>query len=472
MIKYLIPLFLLLISCGRTKTETVKKPNILYIYTDQQHANMMSTAGNPWLKTPAMDYIANNGIRFTHAYATNPVCSPSRVSLMTGRFPGFFKDKNGKRVRENFGSMSIPTVSEEVANTTLASFLKQAGYDLFFGGKQHLPSSLTAEALGFENISTDERFELAKRASQEIKKSHDKPWCMVVSLVNPHDICYMAIREMATSEFDAKILKQGTHEVSVLDEAMKIPEGVSEEEFFKSYCPDLPENYEPQFEEPKAVTNLINKRPMRKNARENFTDEQWKHHRYAYCRLTERVDSQIQLILDALKESGEEENTLVLFSSDHGDMDGAHRMEHKSTLYEESVNIPFLAMWKGQIPAGQVNATHLISNGLDLLPTLCDYAGVKGVSDPRGRSMRPLFEGKNVSWRASLGVESEIGNMVVHEDGLKYIRYDAVGIEEQLLDLSKDPKETIHFTKQAEYEKRLRLLRDDFDTYWFPAMHN
>ena len=67
-------------------------------------------------------------------------------------------------------------------------------------------------------------------------------------------------------------------------------------------------------------------------------------HRWAYCRLTERVDKQVQAVLDAVKESGQEENTLILFSSDHGDMDGAHRLEHKSLLYEESANIPFLAM--------------------------------------------------------------------------------------------------------------------------------
>ena len=132
---------------------------------------------------------------------------------------------------------------------------------------------------------------------------------------------------------------------------------------------------------------------MRKNARENFTDNQWRHHRWAYCRLTEMVDQKIQLILNGLKESGQEENTLVIFSSDHGDMDASHRMEHKSTLYEESANIPFMAMWKGQIPVGQVDDEHLISNGLDLLPTVCDYAGIAGKSDPRGRSLRPLFEG-------------------------------------------------------------------------------
>ena len=65
-----------------------KQPNIIYIYTDQQSETMMSCAGNKYLKTPAMDYIAENGIRFTRAYTTNPVCSPARVSMMTGRFPG------------------------------------------------------------------------------------------------------------------------------------------------------------------------------------------------------------------------------------------------------------------------------------------------------------------------------------------------------------------------------------------------
>lgn len=100
------------------------------------------------------------------------------------------------------------------------------------------------------------------------------------------------------------------------------------------------------------------------------------------------------MLLDAIKNSGQEENTLIIFSSDHGDMSASHRMEHKSTLYEESANVPFMAMWKGHIPAGQINDVGLVSNGLDLLPTVCDYANIKGVSDTRDKSLRPIFEGK------------------------------------------------------------------------------
>jgi choline-sulfatase len=252
---------------------------------------------------------------------------------------------------------------------------------------------------------------------------------------------------------------------------MKIPDGIYEKEFFESYCPPVPANYEPQEGEPEAVKKLINYRPFRKNARENFTDEQWRHHRYAYHRLTEFVDDKVQAILDAVKESGQEENTLIIFSSDHGDMSASHRMEHKSTLYEESANIPFMAMWKGHIPEGKVDTEHLISNGLDMLPTVCDYAGIEGKSDPRGRSLRTLFEGNpdgdQLKWRETLGVESEIGRMVVDNEGFKYIRYDAAGFEEQLLNLKEDPFETTHFTNDPKYGERLTKLREIYENEWF-----
>jgi choline-sulfatase len=161
------------------------------------------------------------------------------------------------------------------------------------------------------------------------------------------------------------------------------------------------------------------------------------------------------------------ENTLIIFSSDHGDMDAAHRMEHKTALYEESAGVPFLVMWQGHIRGGRVDSTHLVSNGLDLLPSICDYAGIKAVADPRGKSLRPLIENNQVKWRKTLGVETEIGRMVVSENKLKYMKYDAVGIEEQLIDLKVDPYEMAHVTKDAKYKKELIILRRSFQKEWF-----
>lgn len=463
----------LLLSCSsggsKKKSDSADtNPNIIYIFTDQQHANMMSCAGNPWLNTPAMDYIANNGVRFTRAYTTNPVCVPARVGMMTGRFPGAFHDNKGEVVRDNTSAIRIPTVSEEVRSTTIAAFLKNAGYDLIYGGKEHLPKPLLPDTLGFTDISDNERLELAHTAAGFIKSTHEKPYYMVLSFINPHDICYMGIRDFAATDFDNAILRNGEEELAALDSALQKPYGMSDEDFFARYCPPVPPNLEPQKGEPNALKALINRRPFRVSEREKYTDKDWRVHRYAYCRLTERVDAEIQIVLDALKESGLEENTMVIFSSDHGDNDASHRLEHKSTLYEESANVPFLVMWKGHIPAGKVDSVSLVSNGLDLLPTVCDYAGIKAVADPRGRSLRPLLEGKREKWRKTLGVESEPGRMVVSEDGYKYIQYDLAGLEEQLLDLNLDPWETTHFTDSLSHQEKLKELREIFQTKWFP----
>lgn len=454
------------------KKYPAKKPNIIFILTDQQSASMMSCAGNKYLKTPAMDYIAENGIRFTRAYTTNPVCTPARVSLMTGRFPGSFNDDKGRPARENKGAMRIGEISEDIKNTTIAAFLKKADYDLIYGGKEHLPKGLTAKALGFNDISNDQRQKLAEETAKFIKSARDKPYFMIVSLINPHDICYMAIRDFAKYDPQkrfAKNIKKGNIEVDTLDKALQMPEGVTEKEFYEKYCPPLPPNYQPQKDEPKAIDYLLDKSYFRRQSRDRYTDKQWRRFRWAYCRLTEFVDNKVQTILDAIKESGAEENTLVIFSSDHGENAASHRLQHKTTFYEETANIPFMAMWKGQIPAGCIDDKNLVSNGLDLLPTVCDYAGINGKSDPRGKSLRPLFEGRNVKWRETLGVENQIGRMVVSKDKLKYIRYDAVEKEERLLDLKKDPHETKYFTNNPKYKTKLNQLRKSFDNEWFPG---
>ena len=239
-----------------------KQPNIIFIYTDQQSETMMSCAGNPYLETPAMDYISENGIRFTRAYTTNPVCSPARVSLMTGRFPGAFNDGDGNQARENRGSMQIDLISEEVSSTTLASFLEKAGYELIYGGKKHLPNLLDPAKLGFRDLTGDSRDLLAEMAAKEIKTEHEKPYFMLVSLINPHDICYMAIRD-ATPEGEFRERLAKLEAVAVLDEAMQMPPEVSEEAFYAEICPPLPPNYEPQEGEPEAIGSLLDRRDFK-----------------------------------------------------------------------------------------------------------------------------------------------------------------------------------------------------------------
>jgi arylsulfatase A-like enzyme len=122
-------------------------------------------------------------------------------------------------------------------------------------------------------------------------------------------------------------------------------------------------------------------------------------------------------------------------------MDSAHRLEHKAVLYEESARVPLLVSWKGVTRAGLVDREHLVSTGLDLIPTLCDFAGIPVPSELKGRSVRELAEGREPkSWRESLVVENGRSRML-RTSRHKYVVYESGSRREQLIDLGQDPGE-------------------------------
>jgi choline-sulfatase len=149
------------------------------------------------------------------------------------------------------------------------------------------------------------------------------------------------------------------------------------------------------------------------------------------------VDEQIGIVLDTLRDAGLESNTLIVFTSDHGDMDSAHKLEHKSILYEESVRIPFIMSLPGAIPKEPL-MIHFISNGLDLLLP-CATCRDRGSGRLPGRSVRPLAEGKAAAWRDFVVSETECGRMVARTGSSTASIIPAH--REQLTDLRSDPGE-------------------------------
>jgi choline-sulfatase len=296
-------------------------------------------------------------------------------------------------------------------------------------------------AMGFDVLSRDQRAGLADACAGFLRKKHDRPFLLVASFINPHDICYMAIRDFAEKTGARQgLLDNARLELQALTEAMQLPAGVSEEDFYCRISPPLPANFEIPEGEPGAVLRA-DTRNFRTYARQSWGARQWRLHRWAYARLTERVDAEIGRVLTALREAGQEEDTLVVFSSDHGDMDSAHRLEHKSVLYEEAARVPLLVSWKGVTKAGLIDREHLISTGLDLIPTLCDFAGIPTPPGLKGRSVRRLAEGREPnSWRDSLVVENGRSRML-RTDRYKYIIYESGSPREQLIDLAQDPGE-------------------------------
>ena len=432
------------------------RPNILFILTDQQHAGMMSCTGNRWLNTPALDSLAAAGMRFERAYATFPVCVPSRFSLQTGLMP------SAVGMRSNYPCEGQVDLTDAQVRGCLGHLLRSAGYETVYGGKIHLPMRMNnIESLGYRLLTRNRRRNLAQACVDFLHRPHTRPFFLFTSFINPHDICYMAIN--AALRAGGKPVMDNA-DSRIMEEVLEpVRSSGDVERFVKESCPPLPGNFEIPEREPECIaTQYV--RGFRAYVRENWGETEWRLHRWAYCRLTEMVDGEIAIVLDALRETGLDKNTLVVFTSDHGDLDAAHRLEHKDVLYEESVGVPFIMSHPGAIPAGAVDDVHLVSNGLDLLPTLCDYAGVASPSGLDGISLRALAEGRNVTdWRRFLVAESKHGRML-RTDRVKYCIYESGANREQLVDLVDDPGEMRNLaglsSQRPILEHHRALLRD------------
>jgi arylsulfatase A-like enzyme len=179
------------------------------------------------------------------------------------------------------------------------------------------------------------------------------------------------------------------------------------------------------------------------------------------------VDAEVRRILDALRRLGLEEDTIIVFSSDHGDGQGAHRWNQKILFYEEQVRVPFIVSWKGVTRAGRVDE-HLISNGLDLYPTLCDYAGVAPPDDLPGLSLRPLLEGREPdAWRSYVASEMpfqpsdgwNVQSLMIRTERHKYTAYSSGHYPEQLFDLQEDPGEMVNMAVDSRHADLLQQHR-------------
>ena len=457
-----------MIAFGADSQTSVGKPNVLVIITDQQHAGMLSCVGNQWLKTPNMDRLAAEGVRFERAYCANPACGPSRFSIFTGRLPSVIGQE---------GNLFSPTAS--LPKITMGTLFRQAGYRTVYGGKRHLAGwghaaiekegtfQVPAESkdYGFDELLTEDcREKLAQSCAQFFRQKQDRPFLLVASFINPHDICFMAIEawnkrgtNAGINDFLKKYFKMG------------LPEGEVLSQFIETNCPPLPANWEIPENEPKWIMEL-DSRPFRAYVRQNWSANDWRLHRWAYARLTERVDAEIGKLLDGLRESGLAENTLIVFTSDHGDMDSAHRIEHKSMPYEEAVRIPLIFSGKGVAKAGMVDRKHLVSNGLDMIPTLCDFAGIQIPSELKGHSVKPLVEGlPPADWRKELVIENE-NSRILHMGDRKYviIAPEETRREEMLIDLSKDPGEMKNLAADPAYRSQLENARQGL-RQWYGA---
>ena len=414
------------VACKETRAarqNSKSRPkNILLIFTDQQHIDTIAAGGCRHVQTPALDRLKNSSISFTQSYSANPLCSPARSAVFTGRTSSECAVHiNGRSIRSD-----IPNLGQW--------FSEHSDYETFYAGKWHLPRSYTSKIPGFKVINTGIGGfgylcdTVMSRACEGFlrNRSRSKSFLLVASFLQPHDICeWLRLNMNNPGE-------------------PRYPELAGE-------IPELPDNFEFDKNEPEAIRK---RRLGNEPFKGNWNKEQWRYYRWSYYRNIEHVDAEIGRVLRALEDFGHIRDTLVVLTSDHGEGMGHHQMVRKSCFYDETVRVPLLFSWPGHIVENKTDAAHLVS-GLDIVPTLCEYAGIKSPANMRGVSLRAILEAGEGSRRGFIVSEvSSNTSRMVRTHNWKYIKYKDDTVE-QLFDMKNDPGETKNLAESSRYGSTL-----------------
>jgi len=410
-------------------------PNILLIIADQHTGSVMTQRGYEHITTPGIDKIADAGVTFSRAYTPYPVCKAYRKSMMTGLMPS--------------------KIADATEHPSIGKTLHDAGYETVYHGKWHVGETRikrSADWHGFETYDGAQRdTSTRERVVDFIRQDHDRPFFLVTSFMNPHDACELA-RRMSGIDDDYKDVP--------IDENIPV-----------ELTPPLPANFEIPDNEAEGFSLRRGSEPgdsmYPKHPTKFWTEDQWRQYMYGYDRLVEMVDAHIKLVIDELEAQGLLENTVIIYTSDHGDGHAAHKWNQKMTFYEEAINVPFIVSWKGKTRAGYLDESMLSSTGLDIFPTILAFAGVPIPDSLHGLDLTPKVMagavGDDTPDRTY--VVSEInqaklkGRMVVTQD-FKYILFDGGANPEQLFDLVNDPGEMQPVTDNPEYREQLLAHRD------------
>jgi arylsulfatase A-like enzyme len=362
-----------------------------------------------------MNRILSDAVCFDRNYCTVSVCVPSRTSWYTG----LESEQSG--ISENPRWIDRNAVEVTELGTWLSD---RAGYDCFYMGKWHV--ALKPKTTGFtflhDSNPVGEYGDMpVARAAEDFLLHHrsDKPFFLSIGLLNPHDICYWSFNCTPGKFGLAKEMEAG--------------------------LPPLPPNF------------------VRPNAEPEWSDLDWRFYACDYLRLVEMVDAEIGRVYRAFQRSPQRDNTVFIFSSDHGQASGEHGHLTKNTPYEHSMHVPLAVVDPQAVP--RRDNTRLVS-GLDMAPTICDYAGVEKMPRNNGASIKPLIRGEQTGWRDWLAVSTPLlKHRIILKGDFKLI-YTRKGGTAELYNLKADPWEMKNLADDPAYAEilgELAALRETFD---------
>ena len=433
-------------------------PNILFIMTDDQRADALSLAGNKILKTPNMDRIGREGVRFANAFVINALCGPSRASILTGTYShihGVVSNGDGPGFRNQ------PGLPDHVP--TFVELLQRAGYYTGIVGKWHLRSVPE----GFDSwvifpgqgaytdplmIANGTRIRMRGHADDVVgdqaltflqERPQNQPFCLLYQFKSPHRNWWPAERFKNVFN-DIEIPLPRTFE----DKLEGRPEAVRKAEMAIADMPD--------FREQGVDPSL----PASERARLNL-----QHLVKNYYRVLLSVDENVGRVLDFLDKNGLTENTIVIYTSDNGFFLGEHGMFDKRLMYEPSIRVPMLMRHPARIKASQAESRMVLN--IDVAPTLLGMAGVPVAAHMQGRSWMPLLESRPTAWRDAFmyefyeypGAHCVRKNRGLRTDRWKLIHYWEQPQEWELYDLRSDPDEMRNLAGDPRYADELAGLK-------------
>ena len=474
--------FLLLASAlwpGQTTAQETRRPNIVFLFTDDHAAHAMSCYGSKINKTPNLDRIAKEGMRFDNCFATNALCGPSRAVILTGKYShlnGFLQ--NGDRF--------------DGSQQTFPKLLQKAGYQTAIVGKWHLESQPTgfdyweilrgqgpyynppmikngqaAKHTGYTtDIITDLTLDWLKN-----QRDPSKPFMLMCQHKAPHRNWQPGPKHLTMYD-DVTIPEPGnlfddyeTRGTAAKTQKMEVASDLNDNDLKLTPPRGLTEEQLAAWNDAYGPKNEAFRKA-------NLTGEElvrWKYQRYIkdYLRCVASVDDNVGRLLDYLDQAGLADDTVVIYSSDQGFFLGDHGWFDKRFMYEESLRMPFVVRWPGVIKPGSVN-NDLVSN-LDFAETFLEIAGVSVPEDMQGQSLVSLFKGQTPEdWRKSYyyhyyefpGAHSVRRHYGVRTDRHKLIHFYNEN-EWELYDLKQDPREMRNIHDAEGSEKIVAELKQE-----------
>ena len=448
------------------------RPNLLYIHSDQHSPHVTGCYGNDLVDTPNLDRLAASGVMFDNVYCCSPICVPSRMSMLSGRHPY----QNEVWTNEHGLDSRIPTIAHAMG---------AAGYQPELVGRMHAvgPDQLHGYAARFVG-DHGANFPGNPGPDRGILSVTAGPHHLSLERSGPGQSAYQVHDEDVTAVTIARLNRLGVQKrAGLLKQPFSISVGlmlphppyVARQEDYDRYADSMPL---PGKSPPPPDEQHPFLRWWRQSTGIEVMDNgEVRRARAAYAGLVYRTDAMIGQILHALVENGLDDNTLIIYTSDHGDMQGEHGLFWKHVFYEESVRVPLILSWAGRIPPQQ--RCQQVVSALDVAATMLDAMEAPSLPNSAGRSFLSQIEGlhevpawENVAFSEyctdKFGPPEGAYHRMIRREEWKYIHYHEH--PSQLFNLREDPDELFDRSGDPGCRSILQDLRGEVLRDWDPEL--